>query len=179
MKKVKRIAKLVALNIMILHDQARYKELEKNSAKIVELIGYTKHNAKKVGHDVKNIYIHYDRADRFYKEKKFGKEKIEYERARNIARKINKQLKTKYDCSAMVDWVVYWRHKKFKSAISVFIRDWYKKTGSIISAIKCAHYIYRAGKAHDLRNYKVFEKQFEQVYLEASKNRKEKLPIFF
>lgn len=179
MKKVKKIAKLIALNIMVFHDEKRYGELEKNSEKIVELSGYVKPIAKIAGKKIKKIYLFYDKADEYNKSGNFEKEKEEYKKARKVAEELNKLLQVNYDCRAMVDWVVNWRHKKFAKAAEVFVNDWEKKTGSKLSALKCAHYIYRAGKYHDSRKIKEFEKQFEKVYHEVSKSREKKLPIFF
>ncbi len=175
----KKIAELITKNIMIYHDNAQYELLKKNSKKLLKAFGYNEEKSLKASEKIKQIYIHYDKADDAFKKNDERTEKKEYNKARNLALEMNIILATDYDCRLMIDWVYYWRHKKVVKALLTFLKDWRKKTGSTHIAIRCAVHIKKAGKHHDNREIKKFQKEFEKVYDLILKKNLWPLPIFF
>jgi hypothetical protein len=176
MKDPKKLAQFLTNNIMIYHDKKEYDELEKNSIKLVEEMGYSKIIAKKIALNIKKIYINYDLAQLEYEKMNFIKEIKYYDKSKILAQEINKTLNDKNDCVILIDIVIQWRHKnKIGSLLKIF-KYWYKNL-SFFNAIKATILQIKAGKQHDLRNKKLFEENFYKIYLLLLENKS--LPILF
>jgi hypothetical protein len=176
MRNPRKLAQFLTNNIMIYHDKKEYDEIEKNSIKLVEEMGYSRIIAKKIALKIKKIYINYDLAQLEYEKKNFIKEKKYYDKSKILAHEINKTLNDKNNCAILVDIVIQWRHKnKICSLLKIF--EYWHKNLSFFNAIKATILQIKAGKKHDSRNKKLFEENFYKIYLLLSKNKS--LPILF
>lgn len=169
--------------IMIFHDSEEYDKLEENAFRLFKACGFSTEKALRASKNVKQIYIEYDKAQDCFEKNCLEKEKSHYINAYNLAKEMNRILKTEYDNRLLVDMVYSWRHgKKIKTALIIF-EDWVQKLGTknLFQAFLCAYFQVRAAFSHDKRDNKKFRSYIQKMWKVAISSSKNKniLPIFF
>ena len=179
MSKTKVISQLI-LNNLILHDDADYEGLRKNTFQLLVEEGYDSELASDISGRVKQIYLMADEANNHHRNGDEIQEGILYNTMKKSANDINDRMGHRRYSRIEIDWWKSWRHRKYSKTGFLLFRYNLLMMGikHPIAVLENTYYLLMAGKCHNEKDWNkallFIEKMWENI-----SSYSDKLPLIF
>lgn len=147
-------AAALLVNNWYLHDKQNYSAIGRNSTELLIKMGYNAASAKRASKIIRNIYKKADLAEK-YMTSSPAKENVLYRQMMQMCDRLDNILGRPTNSKNELLWWRAIRHKNIFIALLYLSRDQVSKFGTtkFLSAIKATSFLFKAGRAHDIKNW--------------------------